>query len=216
MIDLRTAIAQRARGFRVYLAKATKIFWLVLLVGCAEPPLDRIPSNGTILAFGDSLTVGVGASEADSYPVVLADLTNRRVVSAGVSGEQTNEGRERFQQVLAESAPDLVILLEGGNDILRNVDYAETKTNLDAMLKMAADRNIPVVLIGVPEKNLFAGAAPFYAELAAEYDLVYESDLLGSLLRTPGYKSDPIHLNARGYRAMAEALFELLQDNGAI
>ena len=70
--------------------------------------------------------------------------------------------------------------------------------------------------MGVPEKSLFGGAAPFYDELAAEFGLVYIPDRLSDLLRSTGNKSDLIHLNAKGYRALAETIYEQLQASGAL
>ena len=84
------------------------------------------------------------------------------------------------------------------------------------MIRLANQQGVPVVLIGVPEKNLFSSSAPFYEELADEYEVVFDGALLGSLLRTASYKSDPIHLNEKGYRALGEDIHELLVDNGAL
>jgi lysophospholipase L1-like esterase len=189
---------------------------LALLLGCGQPELTPIPANGTILAFGDSLTLGVGTTEANSYPAVLAQLSGRRVVNAGVSGEVTSEGLARLSQVLKRTDPALMILLEGGNDILRNEPPAGIKRNLAAMIELAESRGVEVVLIGVPERSLFSVVAPLYGELAAEHSLVFEGSLLGRLLRSPGYKSDAVHFNADGYRIMAEEIFALLSDHGAL
>ena len=61
-----------------------------LLQACSKPPsLNFIPHDGLVLAFGDSLTVGVGASDGADYPAVLSELCYRRVINAGVSGEIT-------------------------------------------------------------------------------------------------------------------------------
>ena len=109
----------------------------LLLQGCAEPKLSPVPIDGTVLAFGDSLTLGVGARSRDSYPSVLSALGGRRVVNAGVSGETTDLGLARLQDTLPKVNPDLLLLLEGGNDILRARDPADTKSNLAAMVELA-------------------------------------------------------------------------------
>ncbi|MEM7304770.1 MAG: GDSL-type esterase/lipase family protein [Pseudomonadota bacterium] len=75
----------------------TALVLLLFIQACSDTaPLDYIPEQGVILAFGDSLTVGVGASNKDSYPSVLARLGQRTVINAGVSGEVTQEGLERL------------------------------------------------------------------------------------------------------------------------
>lgn len=189
---------------------------LVLLSACKEQKLTLVPEDGVILAFGDSLTAGVGGGKGGDYPTFLSELSKRRVVNAGISGETTKRGRTRFLETLQREKPHLVLLLEGGNDILRSLDLRETKGNLAAMIEMAKGEGVDVVLIGVPEKKLFAGVTPLYEELADEYNLVFEADLIGNLLRKPQYKSDMIHFNESGYYVMAESLYELLKKNGAL
>ena len=189
---------------------------LFLVQGCNEKKLTAIPKDGVILAFGDSLTAGVGVNKKKSYPTILAQLSGRKVVNAGISGEITAEGRTRILETIEQEKPNLILLLEGGNDILRNRNLQQTKRNLAAMIEIAQDEGVDIVLIGVPEKKLFSGVASFYEELAEEYNLVFEADLIGDLLRKPQYKSDMIHFNEPGYRLMAESLFQLLQKNGAL
>ncbi|MFK7794549.1 MAG: GDSL-type esterase/lipase family protein [Gammaproteobacteria bacterium] len=203
--------------FRFKLAVCLMAICLLFLQACSDSvSLTPIPQDGVILAFGDSLTVGVGTSEAYSYPSVLAQLSGRKVVGAGVSGEETTQGLIRLPTVIDEVNPDLLILLEGGNDILRNKNLHNTKKNLAAMIELAHARGVQVVLIGVPEKKLFSDVAPLYEELAEQYGLVFADDLLAGLLRDNEYKSDAVHLNQRGYGVMAETIHELLVKQGAL
>ena len=193
------------------------IVCLMFLQACSDSiSLTPIPQDGVILAFGDSLTVGVGTSEAYSYPTVLAQLSDRKVVAAGVSGEETTQGIIRLPAVMDEANPNLLILLEGGNDILRNKSLHDTKKNLAAMIELAQARGVQVVLIGVPEKKIFSDVAPLYEELAEQYRLVFSDDLLSGLLRDNEYKSDAVHLNQQGYRIMAESIHQLLVKHGAL
>ena len=190
---------------------------LILSQACSDTPALRyVHEQGVILAYGDSLTVGVGASKIHSYPSVLAKLSNRQVIRSGVSGEQTHGGLKRLPAVLDEINPDLMILLHGGNDILRNQNLQQAKSNLAAMIEHAHRRDIEVVLIGVPEKNLFSDTAPMYIELADEYDLVFSEDILSKLIRKNEFKSDAVHLNQKGYYQMAESIHSLLVKHGAL
>lgn len=192
--------------------------WVALLIGCAPsgPELPRLPHEAVILAFGDSLTYGTGADRGESYPAVLAKLSGRNVINAGVPGELSTAGRMRLPQLLDRHAPDLLILCHGGNDILRSIDQTQTLANLRAMVGAARDRGIPVVLLGVPEKSWLLETAEVYRELAEEFDIPLEEEVLAQVIGDRELKSDRIHPNGRGYRTIAEAVYDLLRERGAL
>ena len=197
---------------------AAALFILALFIqGCGkQQSLSHVSSDATILAFGDSLTAGVGTDKQHSYPSVLARLSGRKVVNAGISGEVTEQGLARLAGVIAKTNPDLIILLEGGNDIIRNHNLQQTKQNLTAMIALAKEQGVQLVLIGVPKKQIFSDVAPFYKELAEEHKLVFDGELISSLLRKRSYKSDMVHFNKSGYQKMAESIHQLLLENGAL
>ncbi|MCW8877560.1 MAG: GDSL-type esterase/lipase family protein [Kangiellaceae bacterium] len=176
------------------------------LSSCSSNETQPLFGGDTILAFGDSLTAGVGAGKGRDYPTILAELSGLKVVNAGISGETTTQGVIRFQSLLDQHNPSLVILLEGGNDILRSHPATRTKQNLARMITMAQNHGSQIVLIGVPQKKLFSDSAPFYQELADEFNIPFNEDTLAGLLRTPKYKSDPIHLNDAGYHEFARQI----------
>ena len=73
-----------------------------------------------------------------------------------------------------------------------------------------------MVLVGVPKKSLLASTAEIYSELAEEHQIPLEKNIVGSLLKKPAMKSDSVHFNTAGYKALAEAIHELLQESGAL
>jgi lysophospholipase L1-like esterase len=190
----------------------------MLLAACgdAPAPLPGLAPDAVILAFGDSLTHGTGARDYQSYPAVLAERTGRRVINAGVPGEETDRGVRRLPGLLDRYRPDLLILCHGGNDILRKRDPLATEANLREMIRMARERDIPVVLIAVPKVGLFLSPANFYADIAADMQVPMEDDILADLLRDNRYKSDHVHPNAGGYARLAEAVQTLLTEHGAL
>lgn len=189
---------------------------LTVLTACDAPKLGALPADAVILAFGDSLTSGVGARKNKDYPAVLSEVTGLQVINAGIAGETTNQGLQRLSQVLDQSSPDLVILIEGGNDILRGLNLEQAKANLRNMVMLIRQRNIDLVFIGVPKRSLFLSVHPMYEELAAELDLVFDGKLLAELQGTPLLKSDIVHFNEKGYQRMAESIHAVLQERGAL
>jgi acyl-CoA thioesterase-1 len=184
---------------------------------CGErPKLERLPASAVVLAFGDSLTFGTGASETESYPAQLESLIGRRVVRAGVPGEVTAQALERLPAALDEHAPRLLLLCIGGNDFLRRLGNAQAERNVRAMVQLAKSRGVSVLLIGTPELGLLPSPPAFYAAVAKDLGVPYEDGVITEVLKDASLKSDPIHPNARGYRVIAERLAARLKKSGAL
>ncbi len=202
----------QSRGIRPLILCAA----LALAACGAKPRLAPLPGDAVVLAFGDSLTYGTGASEAESYPAQLAQLIGRNVVRAGVPGEVTAQALARLPAALEEHEPRLLLLLIGGNDFLRNAGIAQAERNVREMVRLARARRVEVVLIAPPERSLTVTPPGFYAKVAKEFAIPYEGGVVGEVLRNRDLKSDPIHPNARGYRLIAERIAELLRKSGAV
>ena len=210
------ASAGRIRlGFR---AAGAGVVALALLAACSsgQPKLPRLAPDAVVLAFGDSLTVGVGANSSESYPVRLEALIGRKVVSSGVPGETSAGGLARLPAALEEAKPQLVILCEGGNDFLQKLDDAQAANNLRAMVRMVRAQGAQVVLVAVPKPGLLPSPAAFYASVAKELAVPHEESALRKILTDNALKSDLVHPNAAGYARLAEAIAALLKKTGAI
>lgn len=189
----------------------------IILAGCGEQTqLGKLPGDAVILAFGDSLTYGHGAATTESYPAVLQNLSGIKVINAGVSGEVSESGLRRLPDLLNKHKPDLLIICHGGNDILRKKGMEKMANNVRQMIKLAKDKNIPVVLLGVPNFGLFLSSAPVYEEVAEETDAIFIEDLVSDILSDNDLKSDTVHPNKQGYQKMAEGIFQGLQDTGLL
>lgn len=165
-----------------------------------------------ILAVGDSLFAGYGlASQAESYPARLegalrARGINARISNAGVSGDTSSAGAERFGFVLKSQPvkPDLVIIEFGGNDILRGLPPVQIRRNITKMLDEAKAAGVPVLLMGMlappnlgPEfKRDFE---PIYPELAKQYGAKLVPFFLAAVIGKPDLiQADHVHPTAQG------------------
>jgi acyl-CoA thioesterase I len=217
------ACRARNRGYSLQRASAMARIAALMLVACAmagcgggAPKLSKLPADAVVLAFGDSFTFGTGAQPEASYPAVLEQLIGRKVWSAGVPGEVSAAGLARLPSALDDYQPKLLILCHGGNDFLRKLGDAQAAENLRAMIRLARQRGIDVVLIGVPKPGLFPSPPDFYAKTAKEFGLPYEDAALKAVLRDNELKSDLAHPNAKGYAKLAEAIAALLKKSGAL
>jgi len=203
------------------LAKAHAVSLIIITcllgIGCQkEVCTDPLFPDAVILAFGDSLTSGIGADRETDYPAILEELTGLRVINAGVSGETTDRGLQRLPEELESFSPELLILLEGGNDMLRRKGLDSLRNNLEQMVVIAQENNTQVLMLAVPEPKLTASPPDLYEEIAEATGIPLMSDIVTDLQFDRQYKSDPIHLNEAGYRRLAEAIFQKLDDCGSL
>lgn len=191
---------------------------LLCLTACSDstPQIDPLADDAVILAFGDSLTHGTGASKGESYPAILESSINRKVINAGVPGELTMQGLKRLPELLDKYQPKLLILCHGGNDILHRENLAEAEANIRQMIALATNKNIPVILLGVPKPGIFLSSAKLYSSIAENTDVLFIQNLLPEILSDASMKSDTVHPNEKGYRVMALALADTLRDSGAL
>ncbi|MGY8813963.1 MAG: GDSL-type esterase/lipase family protein, partial [Gammaproteobacteria bacterium] len=190
---------------------------LIGIVSCNNSPeLPRLGNDAVILTFGDSLTRGKGAKEDESYPVILEKLTGRKVINSGISGELSEEGLKRFPGVIEKHSPDIIILCHGGNDILQKRDLGKMADNVRAMIQIATNKGLPVILLGVPRPGLFLSSAKEYIEIAETTSVFFIEDLIAEVLGDKTLKSDVAHPNGEGYRKIAETINAKLKTIKAI
>lgn len=192
------------------------IFFFLVACGDTSPQLPKLSNDAVILAFGDSLTHGNGAEESESYPAVLQALSGRKVINAGISGEESQPGLERLPAALEEYQPKLLILCHGGNDLLRKKNVIKMESNIRQMIQLAKDKNISVVLLGVPKPGLLLSSFKVYKKIADSTNIIFIENLIPEVLGDNGLKSDAVHPNKDGYRIMAETIYSVLQKSGAL
>jgi acyl-CoA thioesterase I len=189
---------------------------------CSRRPVrgSAVPAGATVLALGDSLTYGTGATPETAYPAVLAKLTGWHVVNAGVPGHVSAQALERLPALLEEHRPALVLLGIGGNDLLRRLDEAQAKANVRAICEAVRAAGAQVLLIAVPRPTLaarFTGALddhPLYGEVAEALQIPLHRQGWSTVLADDALRADAIHANAAGYEAFARGLLATLRASG--
>jgi lysophospholipase L1-like esterase len=193
------------------------------------------------LSFGDSLTAGVTSpavglliiSPPESYPFQLqARITARYrqqtpvILNEGNPGElASGTGVQRFRSVLMQTRPEVVLLMEGTNDLLVGAAGPNAAINaLRAMIVEAKGQNVKVALATIPpqrpdglrNRGVVARAIPEFndriralatAEGATLIDVYngMKDDL--SLIGI-----DDLHPTPRGYDVMAGVFFDAIKE----
>ena len=174
-----------------------------------------------IVAFGDSLTAGLGVAAEEAYPARLQRRLDEqglryRVINAGVSGDTTAGGLRRVDWVL-KSRPDLVILELGGNDGLRGLNLDDTKANLERIIKRCHDASVTVILAGMKLPPNYGaeytkGFEAIFPALAKQYRLTLIPFFLDGVAGSASLnQADGIHPTSEGYRIIADKVLETVK-----
>ena len=176
-------------------------------------PEPARPSAGrTVIAFGDSLVEGRGASPGRDFVSLLSRRLGTRVINAGRSGDTTATALTRLQQDVLSRDPKIVIVLLGGNDYLRGVPVDETFRNLRMIVERIRSRGAAVVLVGVSVGVLADPYAEQYLTIARSTSAGLVPDILDGLLGNRELMADSMHPNDRGYAIIAERLEPVLRE----
>lgn len=192
------------------------------------------------LAFGDSLTYGVisasvtalVSSVPDSYPWVLQDRLVARyrqqtpvVLNEGNPGElATQTGVQRFRSVLLAHRPEVVLLMEGTNDLLFGQTGADNAIGaLGAMVREAKSQNVRIVLATIPPQRpggarrrdavvaLIPGFNDRIRALAAAENIPLIDVHAGMKDDLTLIGVDDLHPTIRGYDVMADIYYNAIR-----
>jgi acyl-CoA thioesterase-1 len=193
--------------------------WSILLAALTISAAPAPPERPLVLALGDSLTAGYGLDRGLGFaPQLQASLRRHgiaaTVIDGGVSGDTSQAGRARLGWTLDGLArkPDLVIVELGGNDMLRGLDPALTRANLDQILTELKRRQIKVVLAGMRAAPSLGPAyvakfEPIYPELAAKLGATLYPFFLENVVgRTGMMQGDGIHPTFAGIKTIVTGI----------
>jgi acyl-CoA thioesterase-1 len=191
--------------------KCRALLLAIAVAGLPLAPLHRIearPSAPVIVAFGDSLTAGLGLPLDQAFPAQLeaalkARGTEAKVINAGVSGDTAAAALARLDWALTEDA-DAVIIELGGNDALQGIPPEGTKAAIEKVIQQVQARGLPILLAGqeAPRnmgKDYVDQFRAIFADLAQRYNVIfYPFFLEGVALNEELMQPDGLHPNAKG------------------
>lgn len=208
--------------------RALRNVTIALLLAAAVPAAVAAQAT-TIAALGDSLTQGYGLAPEDGFvPQLQAWLAAQgqtvTVQNAGVSGDTSAGGLARLDWTLGPEVQALIVTL-GGNDMLRGIDPAQTRANIDALLLATTARNIPVLLIAMQAPGNYgpdykARFDALYPDLATRYHVLLAPGFFAPLLaENPDpaamakyLQPDGLHPNPAGVKKIVAGLGPLVLD----
>ena len=192
--------------------------------GGSQPAASAQPAASTrprVVFLGDSLTAGLGLSQAQAFPSLIAERLQREgidadVVNAGISGDTAAGGRRRLNWALEGNVKVLVLGL-GANDGLRGTSVAGMKENLEAIIRDAKGRGITVLLLGMEAPPNFGPeyTAEFrqaFRDLADDEDVAFIPFFLAGVAGVPALNQpDGLHPNADGASRVADNVWKALE-----
>ena len=195
-----------------------------LLLGLIVTSLSAPAAAKTLklVAIGDSLVAGLGLPANQAFTGVLEQRLKAKghdvvVVNAGVSGDTAADGLARLDWALGDGA-DAVILELGANDMLRGLDPKATRRTLDQIVKVIADKKLPLLISGMRASgnlgpDYVTAFDAIYPDLAARYGALIDPFYLDGVAMDPKLNQDDgIHPNAKGVIAIVGRMLPLVEE----
>jgi acyl-CoA thioesterase-1 len=180
-------------------------------------------TSRTVLILGDSLAAGRGVDPEESFPALLQEKIRQRgwndsIINAGVSGDTSAGGLRRLDWLLRQKI-DVLVLELGGNDGLRGIQPAATRTNLQSIIDRTKERYpaVQVIVAGMKmPPNMGEQYQKEFENLFPELAKKNEAHLVPFLLENVGghpelNQGDGIHPTADGHRIVAENVWKILE-----
>lgn len=190
----------------------------------AQAPPESAQLRYVALGASDSVGVGAGSPDRESWPAVLHRRlpVGSRLVNLGVSGSLLQQALEQQAPVAIDSDPDLITVWLAVNDYGARVPLPRYASDLDLLLKTLRERTRATILVGnVPDLSQLPVAARFdlrdierwnraIAELASRHGaiLVDLRAAWNEVAQHPDYiSSDGFHPSTAGYQRLADLFY---------
>ena len=203
-------MSKRAIPILSVVAVISVAIWYGLHAG-HEQKITHPISGERIIAFGDSLIEGVGASSGNDMVLRLSRALGIPIINAGRGGDTTQSALQRLERDVLSQNPRIVLVLLGGNDALGRVAKEDVQRNLSVIIDRITGAGAAVLLLGVRSGFLQSQYNDTLAQLAREKPVTYIPDILAGVFGHADLMSDPIHPNDAGYTKMAERILPVIQ-----
>ncbi len=198
----------------------------------ADPPLVSMIAE-TYTAFGDSITNGVlyapDRQDSPGYREPLQNLLRAffgfgTVFNAGVDGETSADGVGRIDNSIQAQNPDVILIMEGTNDIVNVIDIDVTAFNLRRMVQRSYEEKPDIIpfLAQIPPR-LDPGPDGFDGPGNGRIDDLNEmieeigdeegadvADMNTPIDGHPELMSNPLHPSAAGYDVMGQTWYDVV------
>ncbi len=189
------------------LIRSFAVFIAIFALWTITPTPLHAQSTPTIVALGDSLTLGTGSTNGNDWVSVVSRWSGISIINKAVSGNTTAEALARTENDVLSYNPNIVIIFLGGNDTLQNVPLDTTINNLKAIVEKVKARSATAILVATHRDVLKYDVESRIQALASETNSYYVSRAMQGVLGVPENLSDPVHPNNKGYRIVAEHIW---------
>jgi len=184
--------------------------------------VGQVSAKQTLLVMGDSLSAAYNLPTEQGWVALTAARMKTthpdwQVVNASISGETTSGGISRLPAALQRHKPNLVIIELGGNDGLRGLPLAQTRSNLQAMIRLSKKQGAKVLLIGIQMPPNYGAAytkgfSSIYTDLAKQEKVTLLPFLLQPIALDRSYfLPDQMHPNAKGQVKIRDHVWPALE-----
>lgn len=168
------------------------------------------PKNGEkIVAFGDSLTRGLGSPADKNYPAYLSQMLGFPIINKGIDGDTTRSALARLKTDVLENQPAMVIMTLGLNDLAQKISVEESMINLKSILEQIQSTGAMVVYLSMEPEFLRKKRIKEVQNICNELGVLYIENAFD--FKNPKMLFDPFHPNEFGYKQIADKSLPLIK-----
>lgn len=175
--------------------------------------VGKVTKQGPIIFFGNSITAGIGASEGNDFPSLIAkELNLTSIINAGIAGDTTATALTRLQTDVLAKNPSLVVVELSGNDFLQQTPADQTIKNLDSIVRRIHETGAAVILIHINFPRNSATYKEGFENIAKKYKAQVLLNSLEGITGNQTLMADELHPNSAGYKILAKRIAKVIKE----